>query len=148
MSRTSDLAYRVQHEPHTLTDGEREIVADLRRDAEPARRSYHSPARLVSFMDRSIAKSDEQCRAGNLPRVARRNAVETVWTVASRTEGGVYYLLTENRDGELSCDCPADRCWHKVHVARAIAGEIGTLERKPRPAVEVSAAFLSGKRGA
>jgi hypothetical protein len=108
-------------------------------------RQFLTPARLQSFMDRSVAKSDEQCCAGNLPRVARRNADETVWTVASRTEGGVYYLLTESKDGELSCDCPADRCWHKVHVARAIAGEIGRLERRPRPVVEVSAAFLSGR---
>jgi site-specific DNA recombinase len=38
---------------------------------------FLSPARLQSFMDRSVAKSDEQCRAGNLPRVAIYTRVST-----------------------------------------------------------------------
>jgi hypothetical protein len=113
---------------------------------DTTRGTFYTPARLQAFLDRSKAKSDEQARAGNLPRRVRTNAYETIWAVSSRTEGGQYWLVTESKQGELACDCYASgRCWHVYHVSRALAGEIGRLEHTPRPAINVSAAFLSGK---
>lgn len=93
--------------------------------------SILSPARRQAMLDRARAKSCEQVGVNNLPRVVRRNQRETVWAVASRTEGGVIYLVHEV-GGELCCDCPADHsCWHLQHVSRALSGEIGHTEAKP-----------------
>lgn len=95
-------------------------------------------ARMARMLDRATAKSDEQARAGNLPRVVRRGFGEVIWCVASRTEGGVYYLLRESDEGEITCDCPASvLCWHRVHVGRALAGVIGTLENAHRPPMTI-----------
>lgn len=110
------------------------------------RRDPRTPARRQAMLDRASAKSAEQVAANNLPRVLRRSDRETggeqgrttVWAVASRTEAGVIYLVTESAAGELDCDCPAEcLCWHKVHVSRALAGEIGHLDT-PRPRLSVS----------
>ena len=108
-----------------------------------------SPARRRAMLDRSFAKSIEQVAVNNLPRVIRQNPHEAVWAVASRTEGGVIYLLTQSREGELACDCPADGlCWHKAHVSRAIEGIIGHHAAPARPRLLVDALTLSGKRSA
>jgi hypothetical protein len=105
-----------------------------------------TPEQMQALFDRSLAKSDEQARAGNLPRLLRHNAAgDAVFSVASRTTGGAIYLLVAEPNG-VACDCQAlGYCWHVAHVERAIAGEIGMVIVQPRPLVPASAAALSGK---
>lgn len=110
-----------------------------------------SPARRRAMLDRALAKSQEQVSLNNLPRILRRSERETVWAVASRTEAGVIYLVTQSPAGELVCDCPADcLCWHKVHVSRAIDGLIGYQAAPPRPRLtpEQVASTIYGRRSA
>lgn len=97
----------------------------------------HRQSMRQSMLDRATARSDEQARLGNLPRVVRQSPRETVWAVCSRGEAGHVHLVTEHASGELTCECVASGpCWHLRHVHRAIGGEIGTLA--PRPRVDIS----------
>lgn len=107
-----------------------------------------TPEQMQALFDRSLAKSDEQARAGNLPRLLRHTpAGEPVYSVASRTTGGAVYLLVVEAGGAVTCDCQAaGYCWHRHHVERAIAGEIGQVVVTPRPIVGITAAMLCGKR--
>ena len=96
--------------------------------------------------DRMVAKSEEQTRHGNLPRLLRVLAGERtvgltqIWSVASRTVSGEIRIVevTWPPDGgkrTLTCDCPATgHCWHRVHVLRALDSEAPyyrTPERTP-----------------
>jgi hypothetical protein len=83
---------------------------------------FLTPARRRAMLDRAAAKSAEQVAANNLPRELRRNAHERVWAVASRTEAGVIWLVTEADDGEIG-----------YHAAPA------------RPRLLVDARLLSGR---
>lgn len=86
--------------------------------------------------DRMVAKSEEQVRAGNLPRLLRvlpqqpNGDVIEVWSVGSRQTAGAIHIVevslhTDGRPPSAACDCPAERyCWHKVHVLRALNGEV------------------------
>lgn len=95
---------------------------------------------------RGLAKSDEQARARNLPRLLGRGALadeatgEVIgrrleYSVASRTTGGtVYIVFVELPTGEkprVRCTCAGGEvgvdCWHRLHVMRALAGHIGQL---------------------
>jgi len=108
----------------------------------------HGQSMRQSRFDRATARSDEQARLGNLPRVVRTDATATVWAVCSRGEAGHVHLVTESASGEMSCECVATGpCWHLRHVSRALAGEIGTLAPKPR--IDISALMninLHGRR--
>jgi hypothetical protein len=78
--------------------------------------------------DKALGKSEIEARSGNLPILVRQDAVETVWTVHSRTKERTVYHVRLTVYGELSCACPATVwCWHKEHVSRARAGEIGQI---------------------
>jgi hypothetical protein len=86
--------------------------------------------------DRMVAKSEEQVRAGNLPRLLRvlpqrpNGDVIEVWSVGSRQTAGEIHIVevslhTDGRPPSVTCDCPAERyCWHMVHVLRALNGEV------------------------
>ena len=92
-------------------------------------------SRHERFILRATAKSDEQARAGNLPRLVRADVERRVWAVGSRTEGGTYWLLAEQADGQVFCDCPAlGPCWHQLHLSRALSGEVGVLAPQRRSA--------------
>ncbi len=86
--------------------------------------------------DRMIAKSEEQTRAGNLPRMLRllpqqpNGDLVQIWSVSSRTVAGEIRIVevtqpTDGRAPSVTCDCPAsEHCWHQMHVLRAINGEV------------------------
>ncbi len=86
--------------------------------------------------DRMIAKSEEQTRAGNLPRMLRllpqqpNGDLVQIWSVSSRTVAGEIRIVevtqpTDGRAPSVTCDCPAsEHCWHQVHVLRALSGEV------------------------
>ena len=103
---------------------------------------------LHATFDRSLAKSDEQARAGTLPRLIRQGAGYAVWSVSSRTVGGSVYLVEAALNGDTGCDCQAAGwCWHRTHVERAQAGHIGAFVlAHPTPLPAISAAMLAGKR--
>lgn len=95
-----------------------------------------STARARHLHDRALAKSMEQVRANNLPQLVSTDDQKEVWSVHSRTAGGQVWLVTlDLLTGEIACDCPAGiLCWHRIHVYRARAGEIGhhAPPRRPR----------------
>lgn len=96
---------------------------------------FRALRRHERFILRATAKSQEQAQLGNLPRLVRDDVERRIWAVGSRTEGGAYYLVAEQRDGQLFCDCPAlGPCWHQLHLSRALDGEIGTLTPTRRSA--------------
>ena len=97
---------------------------------------------------RAQAKSDEQARAGNLPRLVKvQHGADTLggaagawtFTVAGRGDGSIYIVAVAGSLVEpfpqaapalaVACSCPAGRvprlCWHVVHVLRALDGAIG-----------------------
>ncbi|MCC6627136.1 MAG: hypothetical protein IT340_07005 [Chloroflexi bacterium] len=98
-----------------------------------------------TFFDRMIAKSEEQVRAGNLPRLLRtlpeqpNGDVVQVWSVGSRQTAGEIrivetYQPTDGRPLLTRCDCPAERhCWHQAHVLRALNGEVPFFRTPDRP---------------
>jgi hypothetical protein len=101
--------------------------------------------RRTSF-DRMIAKSEEQVRAGNLPRLLRtlpqqpNGDVIQVWSVGSRLTAGEIHIVevcqptTDGRALVARCDCPAERhCWHQAHVLRALNGEVPFYRAPDRP---------------
>jgi hypothetical protein len=98
-----------------------------------------------TFFDRMIAKSEEQVRAGNLPRILRslpqapNGDLVQVWSVASRQTAGEIHIVevvqpTDGREVTLRCDCPAEHhCWHQAHVLRALNGEVPFFRTPERP---------------
>jgi hypothetical protein len=112
--------------------------------------------RRTSF-DRMVAKSEEQVRAGNLPRLLRilpqppSGAAVQVWSVGSRQTAGEIHIVevtlpTDGRPSATACDCPSERhCWHQIHVLRAINGEVPyyrTPERTPTATKQLAFSVL------
>jgi hypothetical protein len=100
----------------------------------PHRPKVRTESQLQATFDRALAKSAEQAQAGNLPRLLHTfdmdDGQRQVWSVASRTLGGTVYLLdtltSPTGAVDVLCECPSSGwCWHRTHVERAIAGEIG-----------------------
>jgi len=104
------------------------------------RARVRTQAQVQATLDRALVKSDEQARIGNLPRLVRSfstpDGVRQVWSVSSRTTGGVIYMLDTlvGTTGvvESLCECQATGwCWHRSHVERAIDGAIGAFVMPP-----------------
>lgn len=105
------------------------------------------PAR--TRFDRMIAKSEEQTRAGNLPRLLRtlpqqpNGDLVQIWSVSSRTVAGEIHIVevaqpTDGRPPLITCDCPAvEYCWHQMHVLRAMNGEV-PFYRTPERTLDVT----------
>lgn len=94
-------------------------------------------AQKQAIIDRALAKAHEQARAGNLPSLLRQhNALDNlsttqVWTVGSRTTGGVIYRVVVTADGDgisSLCECEAAHsgriCWHRAACRMAALGEL------------------------
>lgn len=116
-----------------------------------------------TFFDRMVAKSEEQVRAGNLPRLLRvlprqpNGEAIQVWSVGSRQTAGEIHIVEVNQPtdgGDLAtvvrCDCPSERhCWHQVHILRAMNGEVPyyrTPDRTPIATRQIASAVLPGLR--
>lgn len=100
-----------------------------------------TPARQQALRDRALAKSIEQVRLNNLPQQVRVEGGQEVWSVHSRTthrcthcgaveerDGAaeVHVVTVDLPTGHVACTCLANTaCWHRTHVQRARAGEIG-----------------------
>lgn len=86
----------------------------------------HSPVRERALRDKALAKSCEQVALNNLPRLVRDDDAGEAWSVHSRTNGDVWIVTIDRATGEVWCTCPAGwNCWHRAHVGRARAGDIG-----------------------
>src|SRR4051812_11062879 len=88
------------------------------RDDEDSTMATTTVAPRRTFFDRMVAKSEEQVRAGNLPRWLRslpqasNGDLTQVWSVASRQTAGEVHIVevvqpTDGREVVVNCDCPA-----------------------------------------
>jgi hypothetical protein len=86
---------------------------------------------------RALAKSDEQARTGNLPRLVERtgSGLTRTFAVGSRGSANLYLVSisspSHEEDYYAGCECAAGKvprlCWHVVHVVRALDGTIGSF---------------------
>lgn len=82
-----------------------------------------APARLTAAQ----AKSEQMFYYGSLPAYRGRRGDDEEWLVESRTGSTPDpYLILVSGGQPVACSCAAktERCWHRAHVARALAGDV------------------------